>query len=222
MKREGRQHGMVRTCGVLPSPWNPRPHARILNKLDAPPTSGIFTKVSTKPTNHSKGGKSCKKPCGTPCTECYHDDSYPVCYSYDYRCRYRGKNKGTQKLISRDLVSVSNYKSLTWKAVEGRPGGNYSGFSATGILNVLDNQYAYDEEEENDDNVDDVTNDYDAKRGDVLMEHFWPQTGRDGVLDGDVNEEEVTIVSFIDVGMMFQLVEGDEGWYMVGEDLIVT
>ncbi|XP_031265086.1 uncharacterized protein LOC116123448 [Pistacia vera] len=207
MKGEGRQHGMVRTCGLLPSPWNPRPHARILNKIDAPPTAGFFTKVSTKPTNHSK--------CGKPCTECYYYDSYPVYYSY--RNRYRSKNKGTQKLISRDSVSVSNHKSLTWRMVDGQAGVNYSGFSATGILNDLDNQYV-DEEEDDDDDVDDK---YDGQRHDVSMEQFWPETRRDETVEvAEVNddyEEEGSIMSFFDVGMIFEGIEGDEGWCVLGD-----
>ncbi|KAH7532406.1 hypothetical protein FEM48_Zijuj04G0016200 [Ziziphus jujuba var. spinosa] len=34
MKREGRQHGMVRTYWILPSPLKPRPTARFVNHLD--------------------------------------------------------------------------------------------------------------------------------------------------------------------------------------------
>ncbi|PQP97108.1 hypothetical protein Pyn_12086 [Prunus yedoensis var. nudiflora] len=53
MKREGRQHGMVRTYGVIPDPLNPRPETRHENRFDSP-TAALFTKVATKPTNHSK------------------------------------------------------------------------------------------------------------------------------------------------------------------------
>ncbi|KAJ1399567.1 hypothetical protein SESBI_30215 [Sesbania bispinosa] len=71
MKREGRQHGMVRTFRILPSPLNPKPNTR----FDSPPTAGLFTKVPSKPTNHSKfTGK-----CGTPrCSGCHF---HPVCKS---------------------------------------------------------------------------------------------------------------------------------------------
>ncbi|CAA0823457.1 Unknown protein [Striga hermonthica] len=51
MRREGRPHGMVRTC---PAPLDPLPKSRILNQLADPPTAGPFTKVPSRPTNHSK------------------------------------------------------------------------------------------------------------------------------------------------------------------------
>ncbi|KAK9039585.1 hypothetical protein V6N11_014781 [Hibiscus sabdariffa] len=54
MKREGRQHGMVRTYRILPSPLNPKPESRFIQQFDLPPTAGLFTKVPVKPTNHSK------------------------------------------------------------------------------------------------------------------------------------------------------------------------
>ncbi|CAM8987105.1 unnamed protein product [Rhodiola kirilowii] len=54
MKREGRQHGMVRTYRILPAPLNQTNKLRFVNRIDTPPTAGLFTKVSSKPTNHSK------------------------------------------------------------------------------------------------------------------------------------------------------------------------
>ncbi|GAY48391.1 hypothetical protein CUMW_111320 [Citrus unshiu] len=50
---------MVRTYRIAPSPWNPRPDARTVNKFDSPPTCGLFTKVSQRPTNHSKFTGKC-------------------------------------------------------------------------------------------------------------------------------------------------------------------
>ncbi|QCE10865.1 uncharacterized protein LOC114185936 [Vigna unguiculata] len=84
MKREGRQHGMVRSYRILPSSLNPRPDTRIVTRFDSLPTAGLFVKVSSKPTNHSKfTGK-----CGTPrCTGCH---LHPACKS-------KGKTKGSQK-----------------------------------------------------------------------------------------------------------------------------
>ncbi|XP_031265284.1 uncharacterized protein LOC116123675 [Pistacia vera] len=134
----GRQHGMVRTYKVIPSPWNPTPDTRFVNKFDSPPTSRLFTKVPSKPTNHSKFTGKCGKP---RCVECH---MHPACKSKD-------KTKGTQKFNSRDLVS--NYKSITWRVTDGRPGLNYSGFSATGILDHLGSDYG---DEEVDDNGSDV------------------------------------------------------------------
>ncbi|KAL5797102.1 hypothetical protein ACOSQ2_001922 [Xanthoceras sorbifolium] len=229
MKREGRQHGLVRTYGILPSPWNPRPDARFVNRFDSPPTSGLFTKVPPKPTNHSKFTGKCGKP---RCTTCH---LHPACKSKE-------KTKGTQKLNSRDMVS--NYKHITWRVVDGRPGLNFSGFSASGILDHLGSH----------DYMDDEVNDYDDAYdqhhdGDGLMGELWSQEerveigssevahNRDGVdeynidddHDGKVNhqyddddddeeEEEESVMSFCDVGMAFdQVNEEDEGWCLVGE-----
>ncbi|XP_015971414.1 uncharacterized protein LOC107494889 [Arachis duranensis] len=110
MKREGRQHGMVRTYIILPSPLNPRPKTRPVTQLDSPPTAGLFTKVSSKPTNHSKfTGK-----CGTPrCTGCH---LHPACKSKD-------KTKGTQK-------------DKNWR-VTNEPDLNFRGLSATRMLDHL-------------------------------------------------------------------------------------
>ncbi|KAI3969138.1 hypothetical protein MKW92_052885 [Papaver armeniacum] len=68
MKREGRQHGMARSYMVLPEPLNPTPKSKIVNALESRPTAGAYTKVSSKPTNHSKfTGK-----CGVArCADCH-------------------------------------------------------------------------------------------------------------------------------------------------------
>ncbi|OVA17587.1 hypothetical protein BVC80_1837g420 [Macleaya cordata] len=103
MKREGRQHGMVRSYMILPSPLNPTPKSKIVNKLDSRPIAGLYTKVTSKPTNHSKfTGK-----CGAPrCTDCH---SHPVNKSKD-------KAKGTQKLKSCNVAM--NHRSLAWRVVD--------------------------------------------------------------------------------------------------------
>ncbi|KAF2539905.1 hypothetical protein F2Q68_00019700 [Brassica cretica] len=61
MKREGRQHGVVRTLMVLPSELNPRPAKLFVNRFDSPPAFGVFTKVPSKPTNHSKFTGRCER-----------------------------------------------------------------------------------------------------------------------------------------------------------------
>ncbi|KAJ0977317.1 hypothetical protein J5N97_012791 [Dioscorea zingiberensis] len=70
MRREGRQHGMVRTHMVLSPPFNSKPKKsrRILNKLEAPVIAGVYAKVPSKPTNHSKFTGRC---CNTMCTSCH-------------------------------------------------------------------------------------------------------------------------------------------------------
>ncbi|KAK1410066.1 hypothetical protein QVD17_36599 [Tagetes erecta] len=85
MKREGHQHGVVRSFPILPTPLSRQ--RRYVKTVDSSSMAGTFTKVSTKPTNHSKfTGK-----CGTVrCLECH---MHPVCKSKD-------KAKGTMKLRS--------------------------------------------------------------------------------------------------------------------------
>nr|XP_004488942.1 uncharacterized protein LOC101494321 [Cicer arietinum] len=107
MKREGRQHGMVRTYRILP---NLKPETRFITRFDSPTTAGLFTKVTSKPTNHSKfTGK-----CGTPrCTGCH---LHPVSKS-------KNKSKGNLK-----------HKKIR---VMDQPDSKFSGLSATVTLNHL-------------------------------------------------------------------------------------
>ncbi|KAK1410065.1 hypothetical protein QVD17_36598 [Tagetes erecta] len=86
MKREGRQHGVVRSYPILPTPLSRQ--RRYVKTVDSSSVAaGTFTKVSTRPTNHSKfTGK-----CGTArCLGCH---MHPVCKS-------KNKAKGTMKLRS--------------------------------------------------------------------------------------------------------------------------
>ncbi|KAK1318193.1 hypothetical protein QJS10_CPB04g01374 [Acorus calamus] len=55
MKREGRQHGLVRTHKLIFSPDHPRPsNLRIANEVSGPAMAGSFVKAPSKPTNLSK------------------------------------------------------------------------------------------------------------------------------------------------------------------------
>ncbi|XP_047323734.1 uncharacterized protein LOC124927373 [Impatiens glandulifera] len=115
MKREGRQHGLVRTYPLCASEFDRRPQPRY-NRTNSPPTAGLFIKVSTKPTNHSKFTGKCGKP---RCSGCH---LHPVCKS-------KVKSKGTQKIRSiTNGVSSNNY-----------------GLSSTVILDHLANEY-YDDD----------------------------------------------------------------------------
>ncbi|KAK3183714.1 hypothetical protein Dsin_031000 [Dipteronia sinensis] len=225
MKREGRQHGLVRTYRIIPSPLNPRPDSRFVNRFESPPTSGLFTKVPTKPTNHSKFTGKCGK---SRCTTCH---LHPACKSKD-------KTKGTQKLNSRDMVY--NHKLITWRVVDARPGLNFSGFSASGILDHLGSGDYYNYMD--DDEVDDYYDDHDGASYD--QHHYNDDVGlmgqeeralemgggggsssevadnRDGVDEyNDVEDEnDEGVMSFCDVGMVFdQVIEGEEGWCLVGD-----
>ncbi|KAI3844393.1 hypothetical protein MKX03_019892 [Papaver bracteatum] len=132
MKREGRQHGMVRSYMVLPSPLNPTPKSKIVNALDSRPTAGAFTKVSRKPTNHSKfTGK-----CGVArCTDCHINPG----------SKSKDKAKGTQKLKS--CSAAMNQRSLAWSVVDANNGNglNYDSKSATGILCAISRSEYFDD-----------------------------------------------------------------------------
>ncbi|KAK1257877.1 hypothetical protein QJS04_geneDACA020378 [Acorus gramineus] len=96
MKREGRQHGMVRSHIILP-PSDPRPsNCRVINAVEGPPIAGQFVKVPSKPTNHSKFTGRCRKPM---CNTC-HDN--PVGKSKD-------KAKGNTKFKSFDTSKINNF-----------------------------------------------------------------------------------------------------------------
>lgn len=115
MKREGHQHGMVRTNRILPSPWKPKSNSKFITKLNSSPAVGLFTKMQLKPTWH----QPCKFPekCGGPrCTGCH---MCPCCKSKD-------KTKGCQKLRSRDVVS--NYRLISWLVVVVDPAWILPGF----------------------------------------------------------------------------------------------
>ncbi|CAH8388102.1 unnamed protein product [Eruca vesicaria subsp. sativa] len=58
MKRDGRQHGFVRTGMIHPPRLNPRLTNQFVNRLDSPTAS---TKVPSKPTNHSKFPGKCER-----------------------------------------------------------------------------------------------------------------------------------------------------------------
>ncbi|KAG2238162.1 hypothetical protein Bca52824_092578 [Brassica carinata] len=89
MKREGRQHGFVRTGMIHPPGFNPRSSKQFVNRLDSPPAFEEFTKVPSKPTNHSK---STGKRERSKYSNCHMS---PAIKSAD-------KSKGRQKLESTD------------------------------------------------------------------------------------------------------------------------
>ncbi|KAK1404337.1 Histone-lysine N-methyltransferase trithorax-like protein [Heracleum sosnowskyi] len=154
MKREGRQHGMVRSYCPIPSPLNPNPPRRLINKFDTPTTAGLFVKVAAKPTNHSKFTGRCGKP---KCCDC-HDQ--PVCKSKD-------KAKGSQKLKSTTDVST-DCRYMSWQLVDQTTNETKKSFdySASGILDRLANSYEdyldYDDDEYDED-VQIRSDDYDHK-----------------------------------------------------------
>lgn len=202
MRREGRQHGMVRTYRIAPSPWNPRPDARTVNKFDSPPTCGLFTKVPQRPTNHSKFTGKCGR---ARCVDCH---MHPAFKSKD-------KTKGNHKLInSRGLVS--NYKMITWRVVDGRPGLNFSGLSATEMLDHLASDYVDDNVDDDDDEANDVY-DHNGRYDQRDHEHEIKEAVRRNDDDDDnANDEDQDVMGYYDVAFD-QVNEEDEGWCLLGE-----
>ncbi|KAF3444518.1 hypothetical protein FNV43_RR14210 [Rhamnella rubrinervis] len=209
MKREGRQHGMVRTYHILPSPLNPRPSTRFVIDFDSPPTAGLFTKVSSKPTNHSKFTGKCGRP---RCTGCH---MHPTCKSKD-------KTKGTQKVKSNDVVS--NHRLVTWRVVEGQQGLNFARYSATGILEQL-SSCGVDDDDDETNGYDRDVNDYDRPYGDgdvdqvVGFQRIKTKTqilNDDGKGNGEDDDDDA--MSFCNVAFALdQVEEEDEDWCLVGE-----
>ncbi|XP_010450629.1 PREDICTED: uncharacterized protein LOC104732747 [Camelina sativa] len=209
MKREGKQHGMVRTYRVLPPSLNPRPESKLVNPLTSRPTAGLFTKVSSKPTNHSKFTGKCGQ---ARCLECH---MHPITKS-------KAKTKGSSKVRSSDV----SYKMLTWQVASGRearPGLKLSGFSATGILDLMSDDYGYDHDDEYDEEDEEEE---DENRGCVVEEIVKIQSDDDddGQTDEDISHEDDDDegrMSFCDVGMMMMMehVEefDEEGWCLVEE-----
>ncbi|KAM6549668.1 hypothetical protein CsatB_021344 [Cannabis sativa] len=213
MKREGRQHGMVRTLRILPSPLNPRPETRFVNRFDSPATAGLFTRVSTKPTGHSKFTGKCGQP---RCNGCH---LHPTCKAKD-------KTKGNMKLKSNDVVS--NHRLLTWRVVDGRTGlNNVSGFSATQILDQLSD---YHEDDDDDEEQEESGYDYDIDYNNgydygpnnanepirIDLEND-DETGVENIIkNNDDDDEKEERMSFCDVGFVLEQ-EEDDGWCLVGE-----
>ncbi|KAK1410067.1 hypothetical protein QVD17_36600 [Tagetes erecta] len=121
MKREGRQHGVVRTFPMDPYPF--LGIQRSLKTVDAASVAGIFTKVSTKPTNHSKFTGKC----------------YPGCFRCHVRplCKSKDKAKATLK-----LKTIGSDRGLI---------GCVAGTSVTDALAYLANDGSCDHDDQIDD-----------------------------------------------------------------------
>ncbi|WMV17622.1 hypothetical protein MTR67_011007 [Solanum verrucosum] len=192
MRREGRQHGMVRTYPILPSPWNPRPEPRYMNKSNSLPTAGLFAKVPTKPSNHSKFTGKCGRP---RCTSCH---IHPAGKSKD-------KTKGTQKIKGcGDVVSL-----VTWRVVDAMPGLNFSGFSATGILDHLDSDCSYYMDHDDHDIYYDAADEGYGDQELVVDSDWSPAIGV------EIEETDEEKMSFCEVGFVWENVEEDEDWCVV-------
>ncbi|GFP94082.1 hypothetical protein PHJA_001552600 [Phtheirospermum japonicum] len=183
MRREGRQRGMVRTFVVL----------RSANELSAPPTAGLFTKAPSKPTNHSKFTGKCGRP---NCRDCHIE---PACKSKD-------KAKGTHKT----RTTPSDVGLITWSAVGAAGRVQVSGYSATGVLDYLDDG------EGDDCYVDDDNDDYRGGGADERYEdNILSLPPRFVGMDDDDDK-----LSFCDVGLACGSMDGDDdGWCLVEDNL---
>lgn len=116
-----REEGRGATAQHGPVPPNPprafQSEPRYLNRFDSPHMAGLFTPVSTKPTNHSKFTSKCGLP---RCMSCHES---PVQKS-------KNKTKGMQKL-----------QLVTWRVADAKPGLKVCGFSATELLDQMDGEY---------------------------------------------------------------------------------
>ncbi|CAH8358056.1 unnamed protein product [Eruca vesicaria subsp. sativa] len=211
MKREGKQHGMVRTYRILPPSLNPRPEAKLVNPLTCRPTAGLFTKVSSKPTNHSKFTGKCGQ---ARCLECH---MHPITKS-------KVKSKGSSKVRSNDVT----YKMLTWQVASGghRPGLKLSGFSATGLLDLMCDDYGYDHDYDHDYESDqEEEEEYTGCVVEEIVNNIQSdddegEKEEDGSLKDD--DDDDGRMSFCDVGMMMMMMDhveefDEEGWCLVEE-----
>ncbi|XP_012840494.1 PREDICTED: uncharacterized protein LOC105960827 [Erythranthe guttata] len=193
---------MVRTYLAASAPWDPRPKPRNANQLGSPPTAGLFTRVSSKPTNHSKFTGKCGRPKCRGCHDC------PPAKSKD-------KVKGAHKVrSSSEIVSGSRFK--------------LTGVSASGVVDYLD-KYDVDVDVDADDidiDIDaDIDVDYDQEieisSTDVFEIEGLVDVGiRAVVLDvdnDDDDDEDDDVMSFYEVGFNWGPVDGDESWCLVEE-----
>ncbi|KAI9121607.1 hypothetical protein K1719_008640 [Acacia pycnantha] len=200
MKREGRQHGMVRSCPILPPHLNPRPKTRFVNRLESPPTAGLFSKVPSKPTNHSKFTGKCALP---RCNACHVTPS----------SKSRHKAKGALKLKSSDVVG--NARLSSWRVVDARPGISLSGLSVT---RMLDHLAVDDSEDEGDE---EVVGDYAASPKDSYsFADLFRSVDNDenGFCEGDWVSNECDEAFISEMELQHYQVEEDGDWYFVESD----
>ncbi|KAL5717842.1 hypothetical protein ACHQM5_010804 [Ranunculus cassubicifolius] len=218
MKREGRQHGMIRTHMILPN-------NKHYTQFQSPHHSneGILGRVAAKPTNHSKStwkvGKS----------------------------RGKDKGKGGQKVKAFDVGMNHRLVSWRVVDDKGYHGMNYVGVSASDVLGHLSNYY-HDYEDEDHEGVDvdehDCYHDSDDSFGvsDELKIGSCSVAvavveEREEIVDGgkeidideavnDDDDDDMGMYDFVDddmgfcdVGFVIQQIDGDsdEGWCLVGE-----
>ncbi|GAB2211706.1 hypothetical protein Drorol1_Dr00025039 [Drosera rotundifolia] len=221
MKREGRQHGLVRTYGFLENFSKSPSPARHL--FDFPPTAGLFTKVPSKPNNHSKFTSKCSR------SRCFSCRSHPVSKSST-------KSKKSQKIRSHD--GALEY----WQEGLRGFGRGFGGDSASRVLDEMmgserggkDDEcelYGSDHECGNDDvNKMSILEVFEDRRVDSAGEvdgivfDFFDDRGDGGIESDDIEGEIDEVLCIVDdeeedwdfVGFDFDQADGEEGWALVG------
>lgn len=138
-------------------------------------------------------------------------------------CKSKDKTKGSHKLRSSDDM-VTNYRLITWRVVDGRPGLNLSGFSATRILDHLANDY--EDYEGNDDYIDGSDHDYDYdndndddvnNRCDLANDGFEEIEKEGEIEENIVDDDEKNEGVYVDDEVKFVLDQDleEEGWCLV-------
>ncbi|KAJ3701695.1 hypothetical protein LUZ61_005400 [Rhynchospora tenuis] len=191
MKREGRQHGMVLCFQIYPELSNPG--SRKVNEFNTVPTTKYLTKVSSKPTNHSRFTSKC---CGAPrCIGCHHR---PVSKA-STKVKKTHKQRRYDAAMNPLLVSQS-VNSTQWVRLDGQ--------SATGLLNQLTSSFPdYDEF---DDERYEISHDC---SDDLSM--FGEEQGA-GALGFEIEEDVEAGMGFCFVDFARELAEDDD-WCLVGE-----
>lgn len=194
----------------MPPPRNPRHNnGKMFQGFDAPPTAGIHSKVSSKPTNHSKYTGKCRR---ARCQECH---SHPISKS-------RSKAKGTYKLKACDVAW--NHKLVSWRIVDvdKESMSDLRGASATEILSHLSGNCWYQGCEDDDDHS--IEDDVEFGYGDsyaepvgLMIKEEEEEEEEEARPRSSSGDEDGGDMGFYVVGLAWEYLD-EEDWLVVGED----
>ncbi|KAF3334244.1 hypothetical protein FCM35_KLT20848 [Carex littledalei] len=199
MRREGRQHGMVLCFEIYPGFSNPS--SRRVNEFKTVPTTNFMTKVSSKPTNHSRFTSKCGSPrCGGCHDRPVSKARTKVKKAHKHRRHDVAMN---QLLVSHRLVGPGC--GARWVRLDGQ--------SARGLLNQLTSSlYDYDEFD---------NERYEMSHGYSDALSMFDEEERAGAARFSVLEREEEVehdTGFCFVDFVRELAEDDvDGWCLVGE-----
>ncbi|KAJ1701803.1 hypothetical protein LUZ63_001582 [Rhynchospora breviuscula] len=179
-----------------------KPKTRIVNKLQTVPTTKFMTRVSSKPTNHSRYTSKWTYGCGCPlCSNC----SWPTNKS-------RSKAKGTHKLRHRADVAV-NHLLVSQRLVGSSNRAHWVRFDC-GSANWLLSQLTYDDYGDLDiDCHDEHDDDYES------YDKYW----HDNEV-GETHGNGLTIEkqeAEVDMGFCFvefiRVLDDEDAWCLIGD-----